>query len=141
LSAKYFSSPTLHLRIGKSRLGLSLYIGLTVVVVAALWLLHERGYGHLALILSVLAVTLLWSLSKDSMEGLALSWHQGGWTLERDGVRRSVALGPRCVSTSWVIYLPVIDLSMGRVEHLWLYTDSIPREHLRRLRVRLTLEK
>ena len=141
MSAKYFSSPTLHLRIGKSRLGFSLYIGLSVVVVAALWLLYERGYGSLVLMSSVLATTLMWSLSKDSMEGLALSWCQGSWTLERDGVQRSVALGPRCISTSWVIYLPVFDLSTGQVEHLWLYADSVPREQLRRLRVRLTLEK
>jgi hypothetical protein len=141
LSAKYFSSPTLHLKIGKSRLGLSLYFALWVVTVAALWLLHQRGYVYLALMLSVLATTVLLSFSRDSMEGLVLSWHEGSWTLERDGVWRSVALGPRCVSTSWVIYLPVIDLSIGRVEHLWFYTDSIPREHLRRLRVRLTLEK
>ena len=110
-------------------------------MVAALLLLHQRGYGYLALLLSVLVTIVLLSLSKDSMEGLVLSWNQGSWIMDRDGVRRRVALGPRCVSTSWVIYLPVIDLLNGRVEHLWLYADSIPREDLRHLRVRLTLEK
>ena len=108
---------------------------------AAIWSLHQRGYGYLALILAVLALAVLLSLSRESMEGLILSWHQGSWTFERGGVRWNVVPGPRYVCTSWVIYLPVIDPSIGRVEHLWLYADSIPREQLRRLRVRLALEQ
>ncbi len=140
MSTRYCSSPTLHLRIGKSRLRTTLYATLCLVVAVALWLLYVRGYGSLVLVLSVLVTTLLWHLRKDPMAGLELRWRQGTWTLERDGVQQVITLGKRSISTPWVIYLAITDLSVGRSGHLWLYVDSASGQQLRGLRARLTLQ-
>lgn len=140
MSARYSSSPTLHLRIGSSRLRTALYAALCLVVTVALWLLYAQGYGVFVLVLSPPATTLLWRLRKDPTEDLELRWRQGTWTLERNGVQRAIALGKRSISTPWVIYLATTDLSVGRRGHLWLYADSVPSQQIRGLRVRLTLQ-
>jgi hypothetical protein len=119
----------------------TLYAVLCLVIVVALWLFYARGYGILVYVLSLPVTTVLWCLRKDPTEGLELIWRQGVWTLERDGVQRVVALGKRSISTPWVIYLAVTDLSVDRGCHLWLYADSSPGQQLRCLRARLTLEK
>ena len=141
MSVRYCSSSTLHLKIGKSRLRSRLYAAFCLVVAVALWLLYARGYGYLLFVLSLPVTVLLWKLRKDPMEGLELSWRQGVWTLERDGVQQLITLGRRSISTPWVIYLAAIDLSVDRGSHLWLYADSFPGQQLRCLRARLTLEK
>ena len=141
MSARYYSSPALHLKIGKSPLRSTLYKALCLIIVIGLWLLYARGYGLLVLVLSLPVATVLWRLKKDPMQGLELRWRQGGWTLEREGVLQLIALGKRGICTPWVICLAVTDLTVGRSCRLWLYADSVPGEQLRGLRARLTLEK
>jgi hypothetical protein len=127
LSARYSSSPALHLRIGESRLRSTLYYALCLACVYALWLVFTRGY----VVLVVLLIPLV---------AVELCWRQGRWTLERAGVHRVIVPTRRSTATPWVIYLAFSDLSAGRGGYLWLYADSASKDQLRRLRVRLTLD-
>jgi hypothetical protein len=140
LSARYSSSPALHLRIGESRLRSTLYYALCLVCVYALWLIFTRGYVVLVVLLILLVMRLLWHLRRDPLVAVELCWRQGRWTLERAGVHRVIVPTRRSTATPWVIYLAFSDLSAGRGGHLWLYADSASRDQLRRLRVRLTLD-
>ena len=140
MSDRYYSSPTLRLRIGKSRLRTTLYAVLCLVVIVALGLLYVGSYGVLVVVLSLPVAILLWHLKNDRMVGLELSWRQGIWALERDGVQRAIATGKRSMSTPWVTCLAVTDLSGCPAGYLWIFADSASSQQLRRLRVRLTLQ-
>lgn len=139
MSARYSSSPALHLTIGKSRLRALLYGALCLVTVYALWSIYTRGYAALCFLFAAPAAVLLWRLRCDSMLGGELCWQQGDWTLLHGTRRRTITLTRRSTATPWVIYLAFTELPTGRGGQLWLYADSVPTEQLRRLRVRLTL--
>ena len=139
MSARYSTSPTLHLRIGESRLRLALYRALCVICAYALWLLYARGYAVVVVLLALVVAYLLWELRRDPLVGAELRWSQGRWTLERAGLQRMIVLSRRSTATPWVIYLAFADQPAGRGGHLWLYADCASRAQLRRLRVRLTL--
>jgi hypothetical protein len=141
LSVRYSASPALHLRIGKSRLRAALYSALCPVCIFALGLMYARGYVVLVALLTLLVTNLLWRLRRDPMVGVELRWREGLWTLERAGVRRVIFPTRRSTATPWVIYLAFSDLPAGPGGHLWLYVDCASRAQLRRLRVRLTLER
>jgi hypothetical protein len=83
----------------------------------------------------------LWCLRRDPLVAVELRWHQGHWTLERAGVQRAVVLTKRSTATPWVIYLGFSDVATGRGGHLWLFADCASRAQLRRLRVRLMLNR
>jgi hypothetical protein len=141
LSARYSNSPALHLRIGESRLRTTLYYALCLICVYAVWLLYTRGYAVLVVLLILLLTGLLWLLRRDPVVAVELRWRQGIWTLEHAGVRRVIVPTRRSTATPWVIYLAFSDLSAGRGGHLWLYADCASSDQLRRLRVRLTLDR
>ncbi len=139
MSARYSSSPALHLRIGESRLRAVLHGALCLVCVYALWLLYARGYVVVVVLLALLVTYLLWRLRRDPLVGVELRWRQGLWTLEHAGVQRVILPTRRSTATPWVIYLAFSDLPAGPGGHLWLYVDCACSQQLRRLRVRLTL--
>ena len=141
MSARYSASPTLHLTIGESRLRAVLHAMLCMVCVYTLYLINARGYSTLMVLVALLAVYLLQRLRCDPFVTAKLQWSQGLWTLEHRGVCRDISLTRRCVVTPWVIYLAFIYESEGPRGHLWLYADSTAQTQLRRLRVRLTLER
>ncbi len=140
MSARYSTSPTLHLRIGESRLRAALYGGLCGVCVSALWLLYVRGYALLVVLCALWVTYLLWHLRRDPLVDAQLRWRQGIWTLEYAGVQRIIVPGRRSTATPWVIYLAYTEQPAGCCGHLWLYIDSASAAQLRRLRVRLTLD-
>ena len=141
MSARYSSSPALHLRIGESWLRTALYYTFCLICVYALWLIFTRGYVVLVVLLILLVTGLLWHLRCDPLVGVELRWCRDRWTLERAGVQRVIVPTRRCTATPWVIYLAFSDQSAGHGGHLWLYADSASRDQLRRLRVRLTLDR
>lgn len=140
MSTRYSTSPALHLRIGKSRLRATLYSALCLACIYAFWLLYERGYVGFVVLLALLVTGLLWRLRRDPMVGVELRWHQGLWTLEQNGVHRTICPTRRSTAMPWVIYLAFSDLPAGPGGYMWLYADCSTRQQLRRLRVRLTLE-
>jgi hypothetical protein len=139
LSARYSGSPALHLKIGKSRLRALLYGALCLVTVYALWGIYARGYPIPALLLGVLAASLLWRLRDDCLVGTELRWQQGCWTLQQGTEQRRISLTQRSTTTRWVIYLAFSELPSGPGGQIWLYADSSSVEQLRRLRVRVAL--
>lgn len=141
LSVKYFGSPTLHLRIGKSRIRSALHKTFCLVCFYALYLLYIRGYAVAVLALAPLVAYLLWCMRSDPFVSAGLRWGRGVWLLERDGRCSVITPTRRSVLTPWVMYLAYTEESQGPRGHLWLFLDSADRTQLRRLRVRLTLER
>ncbi len=141
MSARYVNSPSLHLKIGKSRLRAALYCALCLVCSCALWLLFARGYVVIVLLLAVLASFLLWRLRNDPLVGAELRWCQGVWTLEHEGIQRVILPTSRSTMTPWVIYLAFRELPASGADQLWLYADGACSQQLRRLRVRLTVDR
>ena len=139
MSARYSSSPALHLKIGESRLRAVLHGALCLVCIHALSLLYVRGYVFIVVLLTILVTHVLSRLRCDPGVGVDLRWQQGLWTLEHAGIRRVILPSSRCTITPWVIYLVFSDLQAGPGGHLWLYVDSTCSQELRRLRVRLAL--
>jgi hypothetical protein len=141
LSVRYSNSPALHLRIGESQLRGTLHRAFCLVCYYALWLIFVRGYTILVVLLTLLVTSLLWHLRRDRFVAVELRWQQGLWTLERAGEQRHIVLTKRSTATPWVIYLGFSDVSAGCCGHLWLFADCSSSEQLRRLRVRLTLDR
>lgn len=140
MSARYSTSPALHLKIGESRLRALLYTALCFVCVYVLWLLYARGYVIVVVMLTPLVTYLLWAQRRDPMAGAELRWSQGQWTLEQAGLRRVIIPGKRSTATPWVIYMAFTVQPVSATGHLWLFVDCAAAAQLRRLRVRLTLE-
>lgn len=139
MSARYSSSPTLNLRIGKSRLRAVLWLVLCAATLCALWGMYGRGYPLLSVLLAPLAAGLLWRLRHDSMEGAQLCWRQGQWTLQQGARQRVIFPTRRSTALPWVIYLAYRDAATSGSGEFWLYADCTSAEQLRRLRVRLAL--
>lgn len=139
MSARYSSSPTLQIRIGKSRCRLVLWLLLCVATLCALWGIHMRGYPGLCLLLAPPAAGLLWRLRHDVMAGAQLCWRRGQWTLQQGARQRVIIPTRRSTVMPGVIYLAFSEPATGRSGQCWLYTDCVPDDQLRLLRVRLAL--
>lgn len=139
MSARYATSPALHLKIGESGLRRALYVALWLVILYALCSVYARGYALLVVSLSIIAFGSLWLLRRNPMRGAELCWRDNRWTLERDGVIREISLSRRSTVLPWFVYLAFTDIAEGSAGHIWVYADSVPKPQLRRLRVRLTL--
>ena len=143
MSAKYSTSPTLHLAINES----------------AHYRYCQLGF-HLGLLLSLLQLALggfpvCWALlpliplscylhRRQRQAGLTLCWQQGRWSLLTDAGRETIEL-QRGHCLPWVTFVQWRPAegrpAEGRVDRAWLFSDSCPRSQLRRLRVRLRLER
>ncbi len=139
MSARYSSSPTLQLKIGRSRRRAVLWLLLCIATLCTLWGIQTRGYPLLCLLLTPLAAGLLERLRHDSMVGAQLCWRRGQWTLQQGTRQRVIIPTGRSTATPWVIYLAFSEPATGGSGQYWLYTDSACPDQLRRLRVRLAL--
>ena len=139
-SSRYSSSPALHVRIGRSRLRSIFYVLFSLLLIAALGQLYTAGYGLLILIAGPVAAVLLWNLQKETLEGYVLAWREGRWALAANGAQPQSVLVSRCITSPWVTYMALTSLAGDQRFHLWLFVDSMPGHHWRRLRVRLALQ-
>ncbi|MCB1675404.1 MAG: hypothetical protein KDI01_03895 [Halioglobus sp.] len=141
MSARFSSSPALRLHIGNSRIRSAAFGALALGSGAALYLIRARGYPVLAgsLLAPVLAV--LWYLRQERWRGAQISWHRGVWQLQAGGRREAIVMSPRSGGFPGLLYLAWREAGSNRRGSVWLFADSAPAEELRRLRVRLLLER
>lgn len=141
MSARYSNSPALRLTINNSRQRRSLHLLLCLAITCALYRLYLRGYPLFTMSLLPLAGWCCRRLAREAAVGATLCWRQGAWSLQRsDGSEQRMMLR-RCICLPWLIYSRWQVAPVGRHRSLWLFADSAPAEQLRRLRVRLALER
>ena len=119
----------------------ALICGLGIAALATLSQLHLRGHTLLAFLLLPCAVCLVWRLRRESLAGAELIWRQGRWHLRRGGSEVVVDLLPVSRALPWGIYLVWREVPRGRSCRAWLFRDSAQSDGLRRLRVRLRLQR
>ena len=141
MSARYSSSPTLHLAIADSRQYRCLLVALALAALSSLFLLYLRGYPELVPALLPLAAYSLRRLDDQVPRECFLYWRQGTWWLERDKVTSQVEVHPRSACLPWVTCLVYTPVPRGHSRRVWIFADSCDRQSLRRLRVRLTLQR
>ena len=141
MSIRCSNSPTLRLEIASSGQYARLASLVAVCSLFTLYLLYQRGYPLLAVLLSPAVPFWLQQLRRDSLAGTTLLWRQGAWSVERGGELRTVAILPESVSMGRVIYLVWREMPDGVKHRCWLFPDCAGREQLRRLRVRLALQR
>ncbi|MFC1578817.1 protein YgfX [Pseudomonadota bacterium] len=140
MSARYSTSPALNLQIGKSRLRRRLYALFSLCHAATIFLLNQRGYPVLALILLAPTAWCYLSLLRD--DGVtAISWRAGEWTVSQGPETIPVCVLPGSSCLPWGIYLSWAALADHRRGSVFLFADSAPAGELRRLRVRLSLQR
>lgn len=141
MSTRYSTSPALHLRIADSKLCKLLHGLLCLCSVYCLYAISLRGYPVLALGLLLPVVACCLNLGRQRGPVTSLSWCAGDWMAIRDGVGRRIVVRPGHVCLPWVVYLAWDEQPDGGSGSIWLYPDSAPAETLRRLRLRLALER
>jgi len=140
LSARYSSLPSLNLQIGRSRLRGLLYLQLALCLGASLLLLGLQGYPLLALFLLAPATCCYVALLRGT-DVTALGCREEQWLLQRGSERIPIRISPGSGCLPWAIYLGWVSLVDQRRGSLWLFVDSAPARDLRRLRVRLFLQR
>ena len=140
MSARFSTSPELHLEIAESRVHARLLLGASLAVLCALVALVLRGHVLLACLLLPWALFLLLRARRDSLAGAVLAWRQGRWCLYRGRAAVALEMLPASVSLPWLIYLVWRESAGGVRRRAWLFSDSASRDGLRRLRVRLRLQ-
>jgi hypothetical protein len=141
LSARYSNSPSLRLAVARSSIYRGLHGLLCLFVVFSLIRVYQRGYPVLALTLLPLATLGCWRLAQQRLAGALICWSKGEWTIEAGENCVPVKLARSSTCLHGVIYLAWeqgVDTGRGSV---FLFTDSAPAQDLRRLRVRITLER
>jgi len=139
LSARYSTSPALHLRIAESRIQrylCALYLLIYVLGLAWVWYVCRTAWV-LGALLVVLATAFRYR--RQALAGSSIGWRAGQWWHESDCGREAI-FPIRWHCLPWVTFLAWRD-GAGRSISLWLFADSADREMLRRLRVRLALER
>jgi hypothetical protein len=142
LLTRYSNSSTLRLVIGRSRYRIILHALLCVCVGVAAMRIYSRGYPLLALSTLPAACLLLWQLYRQPLVGTIIRWQQGSWSVEHGASPEVVSIGSSSVALPWGVYLAWQELlPVGGRRSVWLFADSVSPEQLRRLRVRLALER
>ncbi len=140
MSARFSTSPTLRLPIARSRICALWQGAFTATLFTACILLVLRGYPWLALGLGAVLAWQLPALFRQPMVGTVVRWQRGRWLVERKGEVVEVSLHPSCRVSPLGVHLCWRG-EKGVRESVWLFPDSGPAQQLRRLRVRLTLER
>ncbi len=154
MSTRYSNSPELHLQIAESRYPRLFFLALVVLQFFNLWLLQRASLpaGALALLVLLLLALLTHAARHSWQRQLPqLHWRRGQWWIEVAGERRDIEI-LRWHLLPWLTYLAWREeeagspaerapAAGGRRDALWLFADSAPRDGLRRLRVRLTLQR
>ncbi len=105
------------------------------------WLLWQAGQRGVAVSAIPILLLVCASLVRDPARGTIVQWRAGSWTLERVGERQGVVILPATTCLPWVVYLTWRNQGTGGRGQLWLFSDSMDRDKLRRLRARLALER
>ena len=136
MSAKYSTSPTLHLAIADSpgyRRGQWLF---HLILGLAAFDLATGGYPLCWLVLPLLPLS-CYRYRRQPLVGAMLVWNRGRWALRCVAVEYPIEI-ERGHCLPWCTFLGWRYLDGGRGA-LLLFSDSASREELRRLRVRLQL--
>lgn len=139
MSKKFSTSPTLHLTIAESSLHECVRYLFIVAVVLALWELARGGYPIVVVSWTPMLALLLWRSRRQRHIGVVIRWRRGEWTIESDGQLVPVDLR-RAHCLPWLTFMAWQSAS-GKLGQAWLFNDSAPPCDLRRLRVRLRLER
>lgn len=141
MSARYSNSPALRLLIARSRIYCLLHFVLSLLAIFGLYRIGERGYPVLALLLLPVMALCCWQTARQTLAGSLLSWKRGQWFISRGAETTPVTLERSSTCLPWVIYLAWIDPARPARRSALLFPDSVPANDLRRLRVRLTLQR
>lgn len=141
MSARYSNSPALRLVIAKSRIYCLLHGALCLLTIIALYRVGARGYPVLVLSLLPAAVLACWQAATQPLAGDLLSWKRGQWFIGEGSATTPVTLQRSSTCLPWVIYLSWVDSVASARRSAWLLRDSLPVNDLRRLRVRLALQR
>jgi hypothetical protein len=70
-----------------------------------------------------------------------IAWRDGEWQLQQGAVVRTVSLARSHTVLPWLIYLAWTGSADAPGGSVFLFSDSAQADELRRLRVRLTLQR
>ncbi len=141
MSARYLNSRSLHLAIARSRIYCLLHCLLCLLTIICLYRIGARGYPLWALLLSPVAALCCWQTARQPLAGSLLSWQRGQWFIGVGAEPRPVTLERSSCSLPWIIYLAWLDPADSVRTTALLFPDSLPAGDLRRLRVRLNLQR
>jgi hypothetical protein len=141
LSARYSNSPSLSLVIARSRIYSLLHGVLCLLTMIALYRVAARGYPVLLLLLLPAATLCCWQTAQQPLAGALLSWKRGGLFICEGAETTPVTLQRNSICLPWVIYLAWVGPAGSVRRSVKLFPDSVPSCDLRRLRVRLNLQR
>lgn len=141
MSARYSNSRSLHLVIARSRIYSLLHCLLCLLTIISLYRIGARGYPVLVLMLSPVAALCCWQTARQTLAGSLLSWKGGQWFIGVGAEPTPVTLERSSCSMPWVIYLAWLEPADSVRRTALLFPDSLPACDLRRLRVRLNLQR
>ncbi len=143
MSSKQYAAP-LHLEIGASRWFRGLAVAAHGGAIAWMWAAPlptpVKLVGSLGVALAFLSA---WR-SQPGLHGRVerLVWHETGtWQWNREGERPDLNLLPGAYVTPWCVILNFRAVGARRSRSLVLCPDGVEEQALRRLRVRLRLER
>ena len=138
MSARYSTSPTLHLAIAESANYRRCQHLLHLALLAALCLLSRGGYP--LFVLAMPLVLLSWQHCRQQAQaGWEILWQRGQWRLRAGGYEGEIHI-ERGHCLPWLTYIQWRDAGGAR-GRAWLFADCCERQQLRRLRVRLQLQR
>lgn len=141
MSVRYSNSPSLHLAVAKSSIYCSLHALLCLFVIFSLYRLCQLGSPVLALALLPVAILACWRLAQQRLAGATVCWSKGQWTIEAGTQCMPVKLERSSTCLPWVIYLAWDQGEGSGRGSVFLFPDCASVQDLRRLRVRITLER
>ena len=141
MSVRYSNSPSLHLTIAESVIYRYLHGAFSLLALTSLYRLQQRGYPVLSLLLLVPVACCCRQLARQPLAGAVLSWSQGQWSIVDGSGLRPVTLRSQSSALPWVIYIAWEDARDGARGAGLLFRDSAAAQDLRRLRVRLALQR
>ncbi len=95
----------------------------------------------LMFMLSPLAALCCWRMARQPLAGGLLCWQRGQWAVARGAEYTPVTLRRSSTGLPWVIYLAWDSMTGSSRGWALLFPDSVAQSDLRRLRVRLTLQR
>ena len=141
MSARYSNSPALRLEIARSRIYCSLHFVFSLLTIVSLYRIGERGYPVLTLLLLPMAALCCWQTARQTLAGGLVRWERDHWYIGGGKEPGTVTLERSSTCLPWVIYLAWVDPARPTRGSALLFPDSVPANDLRRLRLRLTLQR
>ncbi len=140
-SVRFSTTPALRLEIGRSRWHGFFGLACLASAVYSLCLVASRGHLIVAIVLVPIAAVILAGACRDGLVGKVLIGDGAGWSLDDGNDDIPVQVHRASVALPWCIYLVLVDLVSGRRQRGFLFPDCASRDQLRRLRVRLRVQR